>query len=61
MKTEEEIRLELQRLYTLFMNPSTKKPIHDRAFIEYHKLVWVLENEEDVIEKRLKEIDDRRN
>jgi len=56
MKTQEEILMESERLLTLFMNPTTKKPLHDKSFTEYHKLQWVLRDEEDITKKRLREI-----
>lgn len=61
MKSEDEVREEMERLYKVFMDPATKKPVRDDAFIKFHSLVWVLENAEDVFEKRLSEIRAGRN
>ena len=56
MKSEVEIRKEQERLFRVFMDPATKKPIHDSAYIKFHALNWVLEDSQDIIEKRLREI-----
>jgi hypothetical protein len=56
MKSEREIRNEIERLFKLFMEPRQKKPIRDDAFIRFHALNWVVEDEEDIIKKRLREI-----
>ena len=61
MKSEKEITEEMERLYKVFMDPANKKPVRDDAFIKFHALVWVLENAEDVFEKRLSEIRAGRN
>lgn len=56
MKTEEQIKKEAQRCYDVFMNPGNKKPIRDDAYLRFHALLWVLEDEEDIIKKRWDEI-----
>ena len=61
MKSEQEIRDEMTRLFKLFMDPTTKKPTRDEAYIKFHSMNWVIEDEEDIIEKRLREINAARN
>ena len=56
MKNQKQIENEMERLFMSFMDPSKKKPLRDESYIQYHKLKWVLEDEADIIEKRLKEI-----
>lgn len=56
MKTQTQIEKERNRLFDVFMDQSVKKPIRDDAFIRFHALTWVLEDEEDIIKKRLSEI-----
>ena len=56
MKTEQQIRKEMTMLFDRFMDPSVKKPIRDDAFVRFHALNWVLEDEEDIISKRMREI-----
>jgi hypothetical protein len=56
MKNEKEIQIEYDRLFKIFMNQKQKKPIRDDAFIRFHALAWVLEDEEDIVKKRLREI-----
>ena len=56
MKNEKEIQIEYYRLFKIFMNQKQKKPIRDDAFIRFHALACVLEDEEDIVKKRLREI-----
>ena len=56
MKNEHDVRKEMERLFIVFMDPKQKKPIRDDAFVRFHALNWVIEDEEDIIKKRLREI-----
>ena len=56
MKTEKQISNERERLFRLFMDLSNKKPLRDDAHIRFDVLTWILQDEEDIIERRLKEI-----
>ena len=60
MKTEKRVNEERERLFRVFMNDNTKKPIRDSAYIQFHILDWVLEDEKNIIEKRLEEMNVRR-
>lgn len=56
MKSEEDVQKERDRLFRLFMDSTKKKPLRDEAFIKFKALSYVLEDEEDIVEKRLREI-----
>lgn len=61
MKEQKQVEDEAQRLLSIFMEPSNKKPIRDEAYIKYHTLQWVLRTDDDIVQKRLREINATRN
>jgi len=60
MKNKQEVIKEAEHMFKTFMDPTTKKPLRDECYNKYHSLMWVLEDEENLIEKRLREINAER-
>lgn len=61
MKTGSQIKEEQERLFAVIMAPQIKKPIRDEAYIKFHTLTWVLEDEKNITQQRLREIHAKRN